>query len=169
MRFVQSDLCCRLALTRLPLSQEMERNGRVRKNEVTSGRRQAAVVAERGDLLVFKVFHTRRQQRGNRARPNSQDDTKGCDVFYIPQLSFFTSAQPVPAALWTWLEPAGQGRMQPRGTRSAEGTFCYSTGFLAVTQGNLFLKSAKRRNGGEVFERGSGVGGRNPAPFWILA
>lgn len=49
-------------------------------------------MVERGDLLLFKVFHTRRQQRGNRARPNSQDDTKGGDVFYIPRLSFFTGA-----------------------------------------------------------------------------
>lgn len=106
MRFVQSDLCCRLVLTRLPLSQETERNGRFRKNEVTSGRRQAEAAAERGDLLVVKVFHTWRQQRGNGARPNSQGDTKGGNVFYSPRLPFLPAHSQC-------RRPFGPGSSQP--------------------------------------------------------
>lgn len=45
--------------------------------------------------------------------------------------------------------------MQPRSSQSPEGTFCFSTGFLAVTQGNLFLLCAKCRNLGEILGEGA--------------
>lgn len=53
---IQSDLCCRLTVTRRRSARRRSKTAEFGKNEVTSGHRQAAV--ERGDLLVFKVFHT---------------------------------------------------------------------------------------------------------------